>query len=228
MKRAVFGILAVVFLIAVTYLGLSGGGREAKTASEVAARATPLAARAKPSVAKPPSVAQLAAATPDGILPANVKLSPESHARLNEFARLELKAFLTDEEKAARASALKDDAFLREIGRVLVSRGLDETTKRDQYQAIDALLSAQSEGSKSASEILASVVADAQVEDPKIGKEVRQNLAGIKAELLYKWTAQDASAQVEDLLPGPVSRQLWSNVQDSQSRNEAESQTLDH
>jgi hypothetical protein len=172
-----------------------------------------------------PQAAVPAAVVAPAIAPV-VKLSPELHSKLNEIARLDRKAFLSDDEKAFRTNLLKDETFLREISRVLTSHELDQTTKREQYQAIDALLAAQEIGSPAASTLLAGVVSDAQVENETIAKDVRANLAGIKAEVLYKWTSQDNTARPESLLPGPVSRQLWSNVQETQSRNEAESRTL--
>lgn len=172
------------------------------------------------------SSAPQAAAAPVAVVAPVVKLSPELHSKLNEIARLDRKAFLSESEKVFRANLLKDETFLRDIARVLTSHELDQNTKREQYQAIDALLAAQEIGSPAASTLLASVVSDAQVENETIAKDVRENLAGIKAEVLYKWTSQDKTARPESLLPGPVSRQLWANVQDTQSRNEAESRTL--
>jgi len=152
-------------------------------------------------------------------------LSQENRVRLNEIARLDRKAFMSESEKAFRLTALKDDQFLKDVASILGSRELDPATRKDQYQAIDLLLAAQGSGSQAANQYLKNVVQDPQVENEALAKDVRENLAGIKAEVMYKWRGQEG---LESLLPGPASRQIWANVRDQQSRNEAESKTLSH
>lgn len=227
MKRVILGAIALV--VVVVALGfLRGFFRQA-----VRDKMDPLIAAAPktelpviaPKVATPAAQAPGAQAAVAPTPAAQPKLSQENQKRLSEIARLDRKAFMSNDEKTFRSNAMKDEQFLKDIAAILGSRDLDAETKREQYQAIDTLLSAQESGSQQANELLKGVVSDSQIENQALAKDVRENLAGIKAEVLYKWRGAD---EIESLLPGPASRKLWNNVRDQQSRNEAESRTLSH
>ena len=149
------------------------------------------------------------------------RLSPEAGAKLLDIATLGQKAFVTEEEKARRAVAMNDPKFLREIAVVLRSQDLDQSTRRQQYQAIDALVASAVAGTAEAQTQLRGIVSDKQIEDASLPQPVRENLAGIKAEVLYNWTSRAPAAanDIADSLPGPVSEKIWQNVKDTQSRN---------
>lgn len=170
------------------------------------------AAQAKPAIEKiPPAPAQ-----------------PFSYQKeLEAYGNLHRKVFLTDDEKREKKDLLDQPRFIRALAARLVEPSLDAEVKASQDLAIDLLLDAWKSGDREeAAEAFKTVVQDAQVENQALDQGVRQNLAGLKAEVLYHWTALDP-AQVASLakeLPGPVSQRIWNNVQSRQADNLAASQ----
>ena len=101
----------------------------------------------------------------------------------------------------------------------------------EQNAAIDMLLDALKSGdSEVAVDVLRSVVTDGQVEDESIDRSTRENLAGIKAEVLFQWSALKPAqaSELASLLPGPISQKIWQNVVDAQQSNLNESAALAH
>jgi hypothetical protein len=154
--------------------------------------------------------------------------NPFSH-ELQVYAILHSKVFLSPSEQADKADLLRDRRVLRGLGTVLNRPPTDLKASIDQNLALDLLLEALRTGdSDVAAEVLRDIVSDSQVENPKLEPTVRENLAGIKAEVLFKWSAF-RPAQAGDLaswLPGPVSQRIWQNVLEAQSSNLAESAGL--
>lgn len=158
------------------------------------------------------------------------KLDERTRVELADLASLSRKAFLSDDEKSRRQSHLRDSIFLQTVASILRSHDLDQETLREQYQAIDLLLESRSAlKSGEAANLLRAIVADAQVEDATLPRAVRENLAGIKAEVLYEWAARepDVAREIPENLPGPASAKIWENVQDQLARNVAESNAME-
>lgn len=150
----------------------------------------------------------------------------EFQAELDDYAILKSIVLPNESQKAARTQLLTNDRLLRAIANRLVRQPLMELS--DQDVAVDILLDALKDGdSRAAEEALREVVRDEQVEDSTLSGSVREQLAGVKAEVLYQWSAMvpTGASQLAGLLPGPVSHKIWNNVLDMQSRNLAESKT---
>lgn len=148
----------------------------------------------------------------------------EFQKELDEYAALKTKVLPSGDEQRSRDRLLKDARFLRSLGARLSKIPMLPLGEQD--AALDVLVDALKNGDKAAAEqAISEIVEDRQVEDVKIPGEQREQLAGVKAEVLYHWTAIDSgqAAQVAKLLPGPVSRKIWSNVQEAQQNNLAES-----
>jgi hypothetical protein len=194
----------------------------------------PVAAVSK--IAEPPSATAAATATAAvvPIVPAPLKLEkkPEPFAtELAEYAVLKKKVFLTAAEESQRNSFLKNDKILRGMRSRLLSSPTTAKEAKEQNAAIDLLLDAVRIGdSEVAVEVLRDVVADGQIEDENIDRATRENLAGVKAEVLYQWSAlKPAQAQeLANMLPGPVSQKIWQNVVSAQASNLSESAALAH
>ncbi len=95
-----------------------------------------------------------------------------------------------------------------------------------QDAAVDLLVEALKSGDKAmAAEVARAVIEDPAVENAGTDRSVRENLAGIKAEVLYHWAAimPDDASNIERSLPGPVSRKIWDNVNRRHASNLAES-----
>lgn len=96
-----------------------------------------------------------------------------------------------------------------------------------QTTAIDLLLEAAKspEGREAAEAALQGIIADNQIEGEALPMDARKNLAGVKAEVLFQWSAQDPTKtkSMQAWLPGPVSQKIWENVTDAQTRNLRES-----
>jgi hypothetical protein len=144
-------------------------------------------------------------------------------SELDVFTKIKSKVFLTDQEKAERDRLTHDASLLRALGLHLTDSGVGKTS---QDAAVDLLIEALKSGDKAmASEVAKAVIEDAQVENATLEQGVRENLAGIKAEVLYHWAAYmpEDAAGIERYLPGPVSQKIWSNVTRRHESNRAES-----
>lgn len=143
---------------------------------------------------------------------------------LNTYVFLHQKIFLTDAEKAERAQLLRHADLLRALGARLREPTRSPEVMNEQDTAIDLLIEAVRVGDKNvAAEVLRDVVRDGQVEDAKLERPAREQLAGLKAEVLYQWSAVSPESDLVSLLPGPVSKKIWANVLAMQESNRAES-----
>lgn len=146
-------------------------------------------------------------------------------AELDSFLKFKGKVFLTEQEKAERNRLLHDASLLRALGLRLTEASLAPSVTASQDAAVDLLIEALKSGdNEMASQVAKSVVEDSQVENTSLERGVRENLAGIKAEVLYHWAAMSPdSAGIERYLPGPVSQKIWANVNRRHASNTAES-----
>lgn len=162
--------------------------------------------------------------------PAQVELLDyKSSPALARFDALKQKVFLTETERREKMKILKDDALLRSLKELLLrNSSLDRTLQADQDRALDLLYEAiENDQNPAAFEVLRAIVADDQIEKTAMDSQARENLAGIKGEVIYQWIAlhPNQAQDVESLLPGPVSRQIWQNVKRLQDINHAESRS---
>ena len=144
------------------------------------------------------------------------------------YGKLRAKVFLKEEDKAAKRAIFANRELLEGIGEFLKhSAGSDYDAQVQQTTAIDLLLDAAKtdEGREAAEEALHDIIADNQIENESLQADARKNLAGVKAEVLFQWSAQDPSKTkvMQAWLPGPVSAKIWENVTDAQVRNLHES-----
>ncbi|HMN68135.1 MAG TPA: hypothetical protein PKC28_06305 [Bdellovibrionales bacterium] len=148
----------------------------------------------------------------------------EYQNELNQYAALQAKVLPSPDERDKKQALLINPKLLMGMAVRLVRLPL--LPLGEQGAAIDLLLDAVKSGDREAAETaLAVVVEDKQVEDPSLMGGVREQLAGIKAEVLYHWAALVPSQvpQIPKRLPGPASRKIWDNVREAHSDNEAES-----
>jgi hypothetical protein len=146
---------------------------------------------------------------------------------LAEYAKLKSHVFLDDEGNERKRTLLRDEKFLKGLESLLkTAAGNDMQLLEAQSQAIDLLIEARANGSDHiAGEVLRSVIEDSSIENEKVNVADRKALAGVKAELLYQWTAQEplVADKIQGWLPGPISAKIWKNVTHAQEQNEMES-----
>ena len=146
-------------------------------------------------------------------------LEPAPHAvELAMYTLLHRKVFLNEGESLEKSSLLKNASVLRAMGVRLVRPPGSDTAAVEQNTAVEMLIEALRSGdSQVAAEVLKGVIKDSQIEDPKLDMGIRSNLAGIKAEILFQWTAlrPTQAQELATLLPGPVSQKIWQNVIDA-------------
>jgi hypothetical protein len=149
-------------------------------------------------------------------------LSEDKFAELSSYAQLKSKVFMNDGEKKERARLLSSGELAKSLEKVLLTAALDAQARQVQNDAVDFLLEANT---PVAAEVLRNVIQDKQIENANLPLSERHALAGVKGEVLYRWTAQDPSRadQARRLLPGDVSKRVWDNVTRSQRQNLAES-----
>lgn len=151
-------------------------------------------------------------------------ISPATRARLKEFSKLKKKVFLDNDDKRTLSDLTRDPSFLSSLAPLFdISYERNET---DLNAAIDVLLDAATrEKSETAATVLMGVIADPSIEDTAIPEKRREELAGIKGEIMFLWTATspDRAHHMASMLPGPVSQKLWENVLAAQERNRNES-----
>ncbi len=154
-------------------------------------------------------------------------VGPPHAEELKQYRVIKNKAFLTDEEKALRKSFLENNEMLRNLGTYLKTPATEESDSEEaKNAATDLLLEAiKDEKSAAAEAALQEVIADNTIENTQMDPAQRESLAGVKAEILYHWSAIDPEkvSQIEEWLPGPVSKKIWQNVLKAQNQNRAES-----
>ncbi len=222
-KRSVITIVCLVlgyWAISMTKSLATKDGNLKLSSEEVEARQT--VARS-PAEAKPSG---MVAVTKADIPPPPETKPPvlfESQAELNVYAGLKTKVLPSDAEKSEKQRLLNNKHVIADIAARLITIPLIPLGQQD--VAIDFLVDALKGGDKAATEeAMRAIVRDMQVEDTKLAVEVREQLAGIKAEILYNWAAlaPDEQGDIARQLPGPASERIWRNVQDAHASNLAE------
>jgi len=145
---------------------------------------------------------------------------------LMSYLHLQTKVFLSNEERDRKRELLSREELLRAVGPKLIQPTRSEEGMRDQDAALDMLLEALESGNKTVAEqVLREVIEDRQIEDNAMDRSAREQLAGIKAEVLYQWSAllPTVAPDLEKWLPGPISQKIWQNVLRMQASNLAES-----
>ena len=218
---AILGWWAISVLRSQTTTTAASEDKELREMQQMAPKAPP----------REPAVASKSQTNP--VVPPVEKIPPAPaqpfsyQKELEAYGNLHRKVFLTDDERREKKDLLDQPRFLKALALRLVEPSLDADVKASQDLAVDLLLDAWKSGDREeASAALKYVVEDGQVENQALDQSVRQNLAGLKAEILYHWTALDPSqvASLAKELPGPVSQGIWSNVQRRQADNLAASQ----
>jgi hypothetical protein len=176
------------------------------------------------------------AATKSAVQAAKVSATTErvafEYAReLAEFTVMKRKVFLSDEERVQKAALFGNRRMIASLGDYLNRpMGNDVASIGEQGAVLDLLVDAlqSKEGNEAAEAALKSVVLDTQIESDHLAVEERKNLAGVKAEVLYQWTALEPgrAKEIRTWLPGPVSEKIWANVTETQNRNQAESAVI--
>lgn len=145
-------------------------------------------------------------------------------AELMNYADLKTIILPDENQKALRKRLLQNADFLRSVGDRLRQRPM--LALMEQAAGIDLLVEALRVGEKSiAKDALMAIVADAQVEDQNLPRPEREQMAGVKAEVLFHWLALQPGSmtEAESALPGPVSRKILENVKHQHQSNLAES-----
>ncbi len=152
---------------------------------------------------------------------------PGREGDLSKYSLVREKVFLSEAEKTWKRRLLQNGPFLRDL-KVILLQPIEAGSEgwSQQKAALDLLFEALTAGDKSVAEgVLAEVVKDRTIEDSSLPQEARRNLAGVKAEVLFQWSALQPTkaGEIASWLPGPVSTKIWDNVVDEQRNNLAES-----
>lgn len=155
--------------------------------------------------------------------PKRPELPFEFNKEIDLFRDMQKRLFLTEADQAEKRRLLNDVALLRALGLRLTEPSNSPAVMDSQDVAVDLLVEAVKSGDReAASEVLRSVVADPQVENPALDQGVRQHMAGLKGEIMLRWAAlaPDEADNIERSLPGPVSQKIWNNVKRRQESNQ--------
>lgn len=150
----------------------------------------------------------------------------ENKTELASFKILNQKVFLTEEEKEQRKQFIQDRALLENLKNLFKYPAQYQDLEAQQNVAVDLLLEAIKSGdAETARRVFKEVIADATIENNQLSQDQRQNLAGVKAEVLYQWSSlePERASEMQQSLPGPVSQKIWKNVLTQQDLNRAES-----
>jgi hypothetical protein len=226
-KRALAGVVVLVLgywgISTVRSLTSSEGALKLPEAEIEAQKIVERTAASQPAAAKP--VEGLKADIPPPSPKSAAPVIFEAQAELSAYAQLKTKVVPNATEKKERERIIHDQRTISSIGKRLLQ--VPTLALGQQIAAIDLLVEAFKSGDKAASEqAMREIVADKQVEDTSLPAEVREQLAGIKAEVLYNWgaLAPEQQNEIARQLPGPASEQIWKNVQDTFASNLAESE----
>lgn len=142
------------------------------------------------------------------------------------YSKLVRKIFPNEGDVKEKQALFGSLEFMKAMGQRLLKPALNAKALEEQDLAMDFLFEAlNSEQELVAEGLLRDVIVDKQVEDRKLSPEARENLAGLKGEVLHRWTSMrpHVSEKLQQELPGPVSERVWANVVEAQAVNMAES-----
>lgn len=187
---------------------------------------------AKQSIKKPdPAKSEIKAASEPAAI-VSVEVSPETFPQIekaNDFRSIQAKVFKSPEELHKIKLISTDATYLDALRKYLTNANaaIKAEFREQQNLAIDILLEGLKYAESSAAEsALRAIIKDATIENSELNFPARAALAAVKAEVLYQSSAMraDLFANVEDLLPGPVSKKIWDNVLLKQAENAKESE----
>lgn len=147
----------------------------------------------------------------------------EMRSFVGDYTQLQSVVLPSEEQIAKRKSMLQDERMLADLAAKLSSTTA-ENYERDTV-IVDYLIDTLQETPEVVRPLLAKLIADNQIENADHSPEQRTYQAQLKGELLYYWMAYepDQLSTIEQLLPGPVSRRIYSNAQEIQQQNLRES-----
>lgn len=148
---------------------------------------------------------------------------------IRKFKSMQAKVFKDESDKAYLKRLLSDSKYLQQLSNYLrdAQSIQNPSFRENQNLAIDFILEAlNADASASAEQAIFDVIQDSQVEDVQLKLNLREMLAGVKADLLYQASAvkPELIPQIEQVLPGPVSQKIWKNVQKQHAENLASSE----
>jgi hypothetical protein len=232
MRRRIFLSLSLILVTWGIFQLLRAAGQGAEPGDNISA------ALKSPASGRSDAPSPRGAATGEGSIksepPVSAFQASDSDFKPFEFARelttfreLKSKVFLSDEEREVKKALLGHVLLMRALVRRLIEPAVSPDLLEEQEAGLDLLLTAYRDGDRTlAVEALREVVSDRQVEDTSLPKAVREQLAGVKAEVLYHWSAlaPEFASEMARWLPGPVSEKIWANVAGRQQVNVAESE----
>ena len=225
--RAIGASVLGGLLIGTIWYSLSGSELAPQNESTEVGVQTPASASSEPLSKVDPTVG----AAPEPLMTA-VKNAPSPvfkdfvyKEELSRFSLLSQKALLLPTDQIARKELLQDEALIKSLKPLLTTAPQDSSEQQLQNSALDFLFGAlQTDSRDVAVGILKDVVAYAGVENETLPQTERQQLAGIKAEVLMTLSADPKfQDDLTSLFPGPVTGKIWQNIQDRQESNLAES-----
>lgn len=159
---------------------------------------------------------------------AKTRLDFQYQSELVNYASLKAKVLLDDASRAQMDRLIRNTGMVSSLEALLKSTGEVNGLALQELQdlrneAIDLLFDARGTSSGPIAEkVLRAVIEDDQIENDKADRGVRQELAGVKAEILYHWSSLEPalSDEIHSWLPGPVSEKIWQNVVEAQNQNE--------
>ncbi len=149
----------------------------------------------------------------------------ELSKHLMQIKLIQKKVFKNDAELTVVKSFINSRQRLQSLAALLTRReALIEANSADHSNAVDVLIAASQSGdSQYAEELILEIIRDGKIENENEHPTVRQNLAGIKAELMYHAVRID-NRTVQNSISGPATQKIWDNVQQAQADNVTESQ----
>ena len=236
MKRKRTAILLIVFTVgawvisgkkrspaAIPSLSSHGRGEAAQNPVPAASSPAPLLKPVTPSAPVAENVPMKGTTS--------MSRSYEYTEEVEMYARLTAKAFLTPAEEQTLHGLVRDENLLKSLTKVLLEPAWTHERIRQQDAAIEILIAGlRGSSSAAAASALRSVVEDRQIENPYLAAKDREQLAGLKAEVLFLWSSSspEMASNIRSWLPGPVSIKIWSNVIRMQKANVTESQEESH
>lgn len=228
-KRLLFGGGALCLILAVGVLINKAPAPVSATADPALPVSQPIEiTQNNPQIPAAESAKTEIAATNATSANAIAELKPfENKTELAEFKILKEKVFLTEEEKEQHKNFLQDRALLENLKTLFKYPAPYQDLEAQQNAAVDLLLEAIKSGgdADTARAVFKELIADPTIENSQLTPAQRQNLAGVKAEVLFQWSAlePERAGEMKNALPGPVSVKIWKNVETQQDLNRAES-----
>jgi len=154
-------------------------------------------------------------------------ISEQDKKMIHSYRLVKEKPFQHDQEKEFVRKTLLDDELIKKNSFLLSVKASSYEEQEIQNEYIDLVLDSALAGNTDSLNVVKKFIEDPTIETDQLPQAEKNNLAEIKAEVLYHIASGSITSEqeIENLIPGPITKKIWENVKKSHTANLVESES---